>query len=114
MVLPEEHRLPQTVRRCVQVAAFELSQPEVQEQIPISYSKRRGTLIFADLRGSITHHSLGKTQMIMSKRVVGMLAHDLGVETNGLRIVFDTKRIVGADITDCLLVSARRCVGRNA
>ena len=109
MVFTEEHRLPQTVGRCVQVAIFELSQPQVQEQIPISLSKRRSTLIFPDLRPSVADHSFGKTQMIVSECVVRMLAYDFGVKTNRRLVVFDAQCIVRADIADLLLAYPRAC-----
>ena len=35
MIATEQHRLPQTSRRGVQLAGFELGQPQVQEQVPI-------------------------------------------------------------------------------
>ena len=52
--------------------------------------------------------------MIMSEGVVRTRAHDFGVKTNRLRVVFDAERIVGADITDLLLASVRACDARNA
>jgi hypothetical protein len=51
--------------------------------------------------------------MIMSKDVIRMLAHDLGVKPNRLRVVFDAEVIVRANIADLLLDSARTCDARN-
>ena len=45
--------------------------------------------------------------MIMSECVLRTLAHDFGVKTNRLRVVFDAQRMVRADITNLLLASAR-------
>ena len=114
MIFTQQHRLPQTVRRCIQFSVFELSQPEIQEQIPVPQSKLYGTLILPDLRRSVTYHSLRKIQVIMSECVVRTPAHDFGVKTNRLRIVFDAQRIVRTDITYLLLASARACAAREA
>ena len=50
----------------------------------------------------------------MSERIVGMFAHDFGVQANRLRLVFNAEGIVRADITDLLVGSARACDARNA
>ena len=51
--------------------------------------------------------------MIMSERVIRMIAHDFGVQANRFRVVFDTQRIVRADIANLLLASVRACDARD-
>ncbi len=102
MIFTEEHRLPQIVRRSGQVAVFELSQTQIEEQIPISKPKCDGKPILTELRGLIARHSFGKTQMIVSERAFGMHLHDLRVKANRLRVVFDAEGIICVNIADLL------------
>jgi phage gp36-like protein len=88
MILTEENCPSLTVRRCVQVAIFELSQSQVYEQIPSSQPKRFGTLILPDLCRSAAHHSLGKTKMITSE------------ETNRFGIVLSFQEKIGRGIAN--------------
>src|SRR5271154_556439 len=113
MILTQENRTSQTVSRGVQVAILELSQPEVQEQVPTRQPKRRGSLILSDFRPPVAHHSKGKTQMIVSYRIIRVLLQNLNVTTYCFRIVVDTKGIVCTDIANLRLGDASDRIAPN-
>jgi hypothetical protein len=52
--------------------------------------------------GVITEMATGVTEVIMGKRIVRILPKNIFVQADCLRIIFDTQRIVCADIADCL------------
>jgi hypothetical protein len=51
--------------------------------------------------------------MIVSERIVGVLAQDLQVTTNRLPVILDTERVVSTNVADLLVGSARDCVVAN-
>jgi hypothetical protein len=104
MIRTEQHRESKAVCRCIDAALFELSQSEVQKQIPDLQAKRPGDAILFDFPDLVANHPKGKSEMIMHKRVGRMRAHDKDVPTNRLGVVFDAKIIVGVYVTDLRFV----------
>ena len=72
--------------------------------------ERSGASILIQLLRPVAYHPLSKTQVIMSERVLRMLAQYLPMKTNRLRVILRTEKIIGRDVADLLLA----WIGRDA
>ena len=87
-------------RRGNEVTVFKLTQPQGSRINPSFSGERLGPLILIDFRRSIALHPLGKSQVVVSERIVGIQTENVGVTTNGQTIIFQAERIVRVDIAD--------------
>jgi hypothetical protein len=98
--------------RALGLTAFKIEQAEVQEQLPVVEAKLDRLLILGEFLAMFADDAISKSQMIMRKRVAGIVLDDDAMAFDRLGVVFHTEEIVGERIANLLV--GRIVVGAGA
>src|ERR1700722_1407734 len=99
----EQCRQPQHLSRVLGLPAFEIEQAEVQKQLPVVEAKLNRLLILGEFLAMLTNNSIGKSQMIVRKRVAGVVFDYDAVAFDRLGIIFHAKEIARERIANLLV-----------
>src|SRR5580700_6226366 len=111
-VRSEQRRQPQDLSRVLGLAAFEIEQAKVEEQLPVVEAKLDRLLILGEFLAMLANDSIGKSQVIMRERVAGVVLDDDAMAFDRLGVIFHAEEIVSERIANLLV--GRIVVGAGA
>src|SRR5216683_281058 len=85
----------QRLRGSHKIPKLQACQAEIEQQVEDAKPQSNCAFVFLNLLASLSHHSIGETQVIVSKRTVWIAPEYFQVEANRFGIVFGSQEVVG-------------------